>query len=352
MREQELINVPVRRRPTQGRDFSDLAAIRTGLQAEVDREVDRSGGIAPAIRRLTGEWEEDLDLGRILRDEPSDLAAVLLRHQSERPSTRCCFRIGVVDVPSAGGVGRAAGLLEFVPAREPDDVEGWWLAYRLLGPGGDTPYLGEWREEQGTNMADLESPFREWLATGVPGKMQARVAAATTRPVKPKIHAEAGDQLVDPPPDARSAAYWAGIMVRAEAVRGEFRHVTAVIFRGGTTERWEFQSGDRVSVDDMLRNVTALAPVDAVALVHPADAEGPDGDARKAISVAAESHGRGWLAVWHLVPGEGGEVDVPLVFEKDLGELGAQGWIGVGPSVGLDLAIPKRRDSGGQTGEE
>ena len=352
MAEQDLIDVPLRKRPTLGRDLADAAAVREGLKAEIDKEVGRSGGIQPALRRLTSEWEEDLDLSQLLRDEPSDLGASLLRHQAERPSTRRCFRIGEVDVRSAGGAGRAAGLLEFMPARRLGQSEGWWLAYRLLGPGRDTAFLGDWHEEQGEKVGDLEPPFLDWLATGIPGKMRARVAAATAEPVRPQIHAEAGDTPIEPPPDARSAAFWAGVMIRDRAIRGEFRHVSAVVFRDGTVEQWEFRSADRISLDDMLRNVTALGSVDAVALIHPAEAEGPDGDPRKAISVGAECRGRGWLAVWHLVPGEGGEVDVPLVFEKDLGEVGDRGWIDVEPSVGLDLAIPARKGQEEPAGDE
>ena len=355
MREQELINVPVRRRPTLGRDLADATAVREGLKAEVDKEAGRTGGVQPALRRLTSGWEEDLDLSRILRDEPTDLAASLLRHQAERRSTRRCFRIGVVDIPSVGGVGRAAGLLEFTPAQGPGGTESWWLAYRLLGPGGAVPFLGEWREERGDQVDDLEPPFRDWLATGGPGMWHARVAAAMTEPVKPRIHAEAGDQPVEPPPDARNAAFWAGVMIRDRAVRGEFRHVTALVFRDGTVEHWEFRSADRISLDDMLRNITALAPVDAVALVHPADAEGPDGEPRKAISVVAECEGRAWLAVWHLIPGEGGEggeVDVPMVFDKDLGEVGHGSWIGTKPSVGLDLTMPVRKGPEEQSNDD
>ena len=52
MREQDLINVPVRRRPMFGRDLADVAAVREGLKAEIDKEVGFSGEIAPVLRRF------------------------------------------------------------------------------------------------------------------------------------------------------------------------------------------------------------------------------------------------------------------------------------------------------------
>jgi len=306
----------------------DTGGYRNLLREEADAELESTGTVRQSIRLAARSMEGEYDLSPVLESAPEELGAVVLRRFAEHPDMARLFRVGEVSVTTPAGHIQAIGILEHMR-------EGWWLTYRLLAH--DT----EWREAAGVIAEELDEPFRPWLQVGHQGELSEILVRTLdfVGPARGRVRVEA---LPAPPTNARAAARMAEVMVRADLLAGLFEHVTVIVFRNRTVERWEIVTSPGCSLDDLVRNVAQLAPVVAVALVRNAEGLGPGGEVRKALGVTAECGSVQWADAWHFVPVED-KVEMVLVDEQELGDPGPQSWFDVPPAVKLGIPLPLAR---------
>ena len=349
------IGIPTWTRPLRGSDPREVQAVRDELLARLEAELTDRGMVRQVVHTFRAEWEDACDLTAALRTEPTELGAALLRHRGELLGAVRAFRSGEVMLTTHAGMMRAVGLLEYMPERtsagEPSTPERWWLAYRLCSSSSDgVTFVGEWKVSEGTELGALDAPFRPWLETGQQGELSVGIARAIADPGPAGGRVRIEDLPGPAPTDARAAARWAEVIVRADLLAGRFGHVTVIVFRDRSIERWEIQTLPGCSLDDVVRNIALLAPTVAVALVRNAEGPGPQGDPLPGLAVVAECAGRQWADAWLLQPTEDG-VDRLLVDEQDLGDVKGRGWIGVAPVVRLSMGMPKVRGAWGTIGE-
>jgi len=345
---ESMIEFGMEQRPLTDLDLQDTAAVRDWIKFHAERRISRFGTHHPTVRFLSAGLQETGDLQALVEAGQPEAALAAIFHQlAARPGVIRRIREGEVLVNDLGMPRRAVGVLEHLPG---DDGDSWWLAYRFVatGDGGVGVLVGDWIEREGVGLEALGRPFRGWLDTGDQEALAYRQTPAARPPQPGDFTVSIATWDTSTLGNAVAVADLIGQHTDAEILaRGLDHHVVFVVL-DGAVERWDLHGRPPCSMDDLIRNITGVADYWAVGLLQP-DTVILEGVERKAVSIFVEMAGRRAkrvLAVTFIPDGTLKGLGVAL---SDEGEVPAgEGWIGVEPSVDLDLGrVRSARSFGG-----
>jgi len=348
MASETMIEFGLEQRPLTDLDLSDTAAVRDWIKFHAERRISQFGTQHATVRFLSAGLQETGDLQALVEaGQPETALAAIFRQLAARPGVIRRFREGEVLVKDELGMPRrAVGVLEHLPGADGDS---WWVAYRFVvsGDGGVGVLVGNWIEREGAGLEALGKPFRDWLDAGDQEALAYRLTPGS-RPPKP------GDFTVSIATwdtsalgDAVAVADLIGQHTDGEILaRGLDHHIVFVVL-DGAVERWDLHGPPPCSLDDLIRNITAVADYWAVGLLQP-DTVVLEGVERKAVSIYVEMAGRRAKRVLPVTFMPDGTLKGLGVALSDEGAVPAgEGWIGVEPSVDLNLGRVRSMQSFG-----
>ena len=202
---------------------------------------------------------------------------------------------------------------------------------------------GDWTESEGEGVDDLPEALQAWV-TDDPERLESIALREQARkaPV-PFVRAAVGQLQVPLPEDAMGVARIAGELTLKDATAGPLNHMVVLVFRGEDYERWEVREKLPCSPDDLVRAIAAYSQAEAVGLVHPGvvNIDSPEGQAeRRAVVSRVERDGRVALHLQTLHVAQDGTISAAEAFLQDGGEAGDDGWIGVPPTVEVNINMP------------
>jgi len=348
MASETMIEFGLEQRPLHDLDLSDTPTVRDWIMFHAERRISMFGTQHPTVRFLSSGLQETGDLQALVEAGQPDSALAAIFHQlAARPGVIRRFREGEVLVKDELGMPRrAVGVLEYLPG---DDGYSWWLAYRFVatGDGGVGVPVGDWIQREGVGLEALGRPFRGWLDSGD----QEALAYRQTPEIRPP---QPGDFTVSIATwdtstlgDAVAVADLIGQHTDGEILaRGLDHHIVFVVL-DGAVERWDLHGRPPCSMDDLIRNITGVADYWAVGLLQP-DTAVVEGVERKAVAIYVEMAGRRAkriLPVTFMPDGTLRGLGVALSDEGTVPE--GEGWIGVEPSVDLNLGRVRSAQSFG-----
>lgn len=319
------------RRPIYG-DVRDTSALRAWMRTNADNEVALTGRLRSAFVYVMDGLSEHMPVGKAEDLGKETILAALFRDLAARDGMVRAFRQGERRVEVDGRGRRAAAIVEL------DLATGrWWLAWRLFGTGEASVgvFHGEWQEQEGASLEELDEPFREWLDAGTatiemkgqsvtPGSTQdIRCATIPWPPL---------------PPDAAGVGVQIAQAFFPEFLRKPLDHLIVFACREGALERWELRGKLSLPTDDLIRGIAAQGSAEAMAFLTPSVIQ-LGGVTRRCYRMLVERSGRLAQLVLPLDIKDGKVQGGELKY-RDEGPVPPGGhWIGVAPEREVNLTV-------------
>jgi|GEM_PF-2312121 len=365
MADAERMQINLRRSPTEGIPVHDLAGAQRWMIGHVETQLVHGGRVPARLLYLGDGWVETVELGRMdTLGHEETLARMFVALGLQRPNVLRRFRIGEVLLRQDGRMRRAAAILEHTPELETPASQGneggiggtWWSAHRFIGQATDghgALHGDGWVVLEGTDIAPLPEPIREWLDVGSAELQAIEQGEERSEQSVPDVRAAIAQLTIPLPEEPAKIAGIFGSMIRQElrtqGLSGQLLFAASMT----TVERWEVHGRLPCTVDDMLRSIASRDP-SLIAVGHVGLATlHLNGEARRSFYCEVERGGaRGRWMLPILRDGDPLPADHPGL-EMTMGPLGEGqvGWLGVEPGVKLNLEVVGVEGAGGPIGE-
>jgi len=224
----EQLRINLQRQPTEGIPVHDEDGARRWVVGHVETQLLHGGRVASRLIYLGDGWMETVDLEQMdTLGREETVARMFVALGLQRPNVLRRYRVGEVLLRDDGRLRRAAAILEHTPESgasesrgNEGDVEGsWWSAHRFVGQAtdGHGSLHGEsWEVSQGTDIAPLAEPIREWLDVGSAELQRLEQSETSTASTTPEVRVAIAELNVPLPAEPAKIAGIFGSMIREE----------------------------------------------------------------------------------------------------------------------------------------
>ncbi len=330
MSEHHEMRLELHRNAASGLDPSDIAGIRAGVLRASANLVAMAGRLESELLFVGNGYTDSTKTAGLADLGQEALLAATLRSYGDATECFRRFRRGEIAIDKH----RVAAVLELVPG-EPDR---WWRALRRVGTGAAQVgvFHSEWEEREGEGLEALEEDLHEWIDVS---KVEVGGMNRELRPTPPAddIRMAIAMATGDLPAHPCEVGMLLGNMIDADLLANGLKCILIFAFRPGLIERWEIRGKVNCTLEDLVRAVAAQGPVDAMAVVHPAVVNMPDGVTRRCFVAMVERNGRMGHRLLPLEFEAGGVRGLDPIL-RDAGPVPSGGaWIGVKPTVDIDM---------------